>query len=382
MIVRPQRDEDFEAARHIYTEAFRRPGDPGSVPLEVPLFEALWEAGDVIAELSFTAETEGGAVGHVTASKATVAAEPVVAVGPIGVLPEHQGMGIGSGLMQSVPGRCRRRARAARRAARLAAVLPPLRIRPCGAAGRDITRSGMGRRIPGSTADGVHAARRRTVPVRAGLLDLGGQYDPRVQEVATGVWHWQAPHPEWDDSVWPQLVSSYAIDDGERLLLFDPIAPPPEILAASERRKLVVVLTSPWHERDTRALVETHDPPVFFTDPGEGSPDVAWLVSGEVGEPHLYSAGGDLPPGVDAAFRGREPNDVVLWVASRRAIVAGDTLVDFGDGDGLKMHEPWISTSRMEVVEQLRPLLELPVEHVLAMHGGPHDRAALHRALA
>ena len=43
-----------------------------------------------------------GAVGHATASKATVAADPVVAVGPIGVLPEHQGNGIGSALMEAL----------------------------------------------------------------------------------------------------------------------------------------------------------------------------------------------------------------------------------------------------------------------------------------
>jgi hypothetical protein len=34
-----------------------------------------------------------------------------------------------------------------------------------------------------------------------------------------------------------------------------------------------------------------------------------------------------------------------------------------------------------QVVEGLRPLLELPVEHFLATHGGPNDRAALERAL-
>ena len=203
---------------------------------------------------------------------------------------------------------------------------------------------------------------------------------PRVHEVATGLWHWQAPHPEWDDSVWPQVVSSYAIDDGARLLLFDPIAPPDEIVKHADGRDLVVVLTNPWHERDTRALVETHNPPVFFTHPEPGSPDLEWLLSGEAGEPHLYSAGGDLPPGVEAAFPGRESMDVVLWVPSRRAVVAGDTLVDFGDG--LEIHEPWLSTTRGQVVEQLRPLLDLPVEHVLATHGGPHDRAALQRALA
>jgi len=102
VIVRPHRGEDYEAARHIYTEAFRRPESPESVPLEVPLFEALVEAGDALPELSFTALIESETVGHVTASKATVAADSVVAVGPIGVLPEQQGLGIGSALMEAL----------------------------------------------------------------------------------------------------------------------------------------------------------------------------------------------------------------------------------------------------------------------------------------
>jgi hypothetical protein len=38
--------------------------------------------------------------------------------------------------------------------------------------------------------------------------------------------------------------------------------------------------------------------------------------------------------------------------------------------------------TREEVAAGLRPLLELPVEHVLATHGGPNDRAALERALS
>jgi len=42
---------------------------------------------------------------------------------------------------------------------------------------------------------------------------------------------WQAPHPDWTpDEPWPQEVSSYAIDDGARLLLVDPLAVPGEIL--------------------------------------------------------------------------------------------------------------------------------------------------------
>jgi putative acetyltransferase len=107
VIVREQQAGDYEAILHVYAEAFRSPGfrpvqEPGSVAPEVGLFEALWEAGDVIGELSFTALTDGGVVGHVTASPATVAADPVVAVGPIGVLPDRQGTGIGSALMHAL----------------------------------------------------------------------------------------------------------------------------------------------------------------------------------------------------------------------------------------------------------------------------------------
>ena len=48
-----------------------------------------------------------------------------------------------------------------------------------------------------------------------------------VRELAAGLWHWQAPHPDWEPTEpWDQNVSSYAIDDGERLLLFDPLARP------------------------------------------------------------------------------------------------------------------------------------------------------------
>jgi putative acetyltransferase len=102
VIVRRHRADDYEAIRQIYAAAFARPENPESVPLEVGIFEALWEAGDVISQLSFTALTEVGAVGHVTASRATVATNSVVAVGPIGVLPEHQGLGIGSALMNAL----------------------------------------------------------------------------------------------------------------------------------------------------------------------------------------------------------------------------------------------------------------------------------------
>jgi hypothetical protein len=81
-------------------------------------------------------------------------------------------------------------------------------------------------------------------------------------------------------------------------------------------------------------------------------------------------------------FQGREHNDLVLWLEDRRAVVAGDSLADFGNGLELQVEKMGGRVTREQVAEGLRPLLAQPVEHVLAAHGGPMDRAALERALA
>jgi glyoxylase-like metal-dependent hydrolase (beta-lactamase superfamily II) len=219
-----------------------------------------------------------------------------------------------------------------------------------------------------------------------------------VQELQTGLWYWQASHPEWKPGQkWDRMVSSYAVDDGERLLLFDPLAPPSEIDELAADRETAVVLTAPWHERDTQSLVERLGLPVYVPSPDTeddlmqkfgitreqaagGSPDVAWLRAGDGGEAHLYRSGERLAVGVEA-FAGREPNDMVLWIEGSRAVISGDTLVDFGRG--LEING-WLraGVTRKKIVEGLRPLLDLPVDVVLATHGGPTERTALARALS
>jgi glyoxylase-like metal-dependent hydrolase (beta-lactamase superfamily II) len=72
---------------------------------------------------------------------------------------------------------------------------------------------------------------------------------------------------------------------------------------------------------------------------------------------------------------------MVLWVEHLRAVVCGDTLVDFGAGFELNRRLR-AGVTREEVVARLRPLLALPVELVLPAHGAPTDRAALERALS
>jgi glyoxylase-like metal-dependent hydrolase (beta-lactamase superfamily II) len=220
-----------------------------------------------------------------------------------------------------------------------------------------------------------------------------------VRELAPGIWHWQAPHPEWRvTEPWDQNVSSYAIDDGERLLVFDPIAPPGELVELAAARDTVIVLTSPWHERDMQSLVEQLDVPVYAPRPdsaqdlmdkfgitadqaGDGSPDLVWLRAEAAEHWRPYTVDGPLPSGIEA-FEGREPNDIVLWVESHRAVVAGDTVADFGEG--LEVSARWLrdGVTRESRIERLRPLLAMPVEHVLATHGGPFEPVDLQRALS
>jgi hypothetical protein len=62
------------------------------------------------------------------------------------------------------------------------------------------------------------------------------------------------------------LVSSYAIEDGGRLLLFDPLATPEEIVERARAREAAIVLTSPW----LLEAVATEEPLVAVFD------DIQW----------------------------------------------------------------------------------------------------------
>lgn len=198
---------------------------------------------------------------------------------------------------------------------------------------------------------------------------------PSVREVAKGVWHWEAPHPDWTPEAggWGPKVSCYAIDDGERLLVFDPLSPPAELDDLATGRQIAIVLTCTWHLRDAAGLAERLRAPLYVPPADEADPERV--------EGHVFTAGDRLPVGVEA-FPGMEPNDLVLWIESRKALVAGDTLID--RGSGLEFPTDWAKRGvpPEEILESLRPLLKLPVELVLPTHGAPTERASLERALS
>src|SRR4029077_7147292 len=171
-----------------------------------------------------------------------------------------------------------------------------------------------------------------------------------MRELRPGVWHWQSPHPGWNEEEWwPQLVSSYAIELGDDLVLFDPLAVPDELPEpptpgiptppTPERARAPATPPAPSHERDGRGLgLPLHTPPAdtwedwvekFGVDPervrGMESEDLAWLRAGE-GKGQFHGPGA-CRFGIQA-YAGREDNDLILWLPSISAIVSGDSLSD------------------------------------------------------
>jgi glyoxylase-like metal-dependent hydrolase (beta-lactamase superfamily II) len=241
-----------------------------------------------------------------------------------------------------------------------------------------------GSRRPDSNRRPLHHESWQAVGAQARGYRPRTVYRAAVRELQSGLWWWEAVHPEWtpEDAAtadWGPEVSSYAIDDGERLLLFAPTAPPSPVGELAADRETVIVLTCPWHAREARSLAERLGATIYVPPPDEGDPNP---VEGQV-----FRAGDRLPVGVEA-FPGMEPNDLVFWIESHGALVAGDTLID--RGRGLEFPAVWASRGAIaargvppeQIRETLRPLLELPVELVLPTHGAPADRAGLERALS
>jgi putative acetyltransferase len=94
--VRRTRAADWAAVLEIHRRAFGRDD-------EARMADAVAAGDGFVAELSLVAESGGRVVGHVMSSWVGLegSARRLLQLGPIGVLPEHQGRGIGSALMRA-----------------------------------------------------------------------------------------------------------------------------------------------------------------------------------------------------------------------------------------------------------------------------------------
>jgi putative acetyltransferase len=103
MLVRRERSGDEAAIRAVTAAAFATPGE--DVEMEAPLVDWLRASPAWIPELSLVAlDPDGDVAGHVVCTRGTIAAAPVLGLGPLSVRPDRQRRGVGKALMHAVLG--------------------------------------------------------------------------------------------------------------------------------------------------------------------------------------------------------------------------------------------------------------------------------------
>lgn len=192
-------------------------------------------------------------------------------------------------------------------------------------------------------------------------------------ELASGLWRWSAPHPDWKPNAiagssadWPQEVGCALVETDRAAVFIDAMLAREEAAFwnwADRRcagRRVLALTTIAFHRRGRDALVERYG---AATSRAKRS----------------------LPPGV-CAIPIRGAGETIFWLPEHRTLVPGDRIVGDERG-GLRIcPDSWLAylPSRIlaaDLRELLRPLLELPVERVLVSHGTP-VLADGHRALA
>ena len=195
-------------------------------------------------------------------------------------------------------------------------------------------------------------------------------------ELASGLWRWTAPHPDWKPNAtagssadWPQEVGCVLVETGDAAVFIDAM-PTPATSAfwswADRRcagRRVLALTTIGFHRRSRDELVERYGA-------------------------SISRAKRSLPAAV-CAIPIRGAGETIFWLPEHRALVPGDRIIG-ADGGGLRIcPESWLAYLPARIVaddlrELLRPLLELPVERVLVSHGEPvlaGGHGALARAL-
>jgi putative acetyltransferase len=101
VLIRRERTGDEAAVYRIHDLAFGT--GPGTPAKEATLVNLLREdPGAWLSRLSLVAEEDELPIGHVVCSRGWLRGEiPVLGLGPIGVLPRHQAMGVGTALVHA-----------------------------------------------------------------------------------------------------------------------------------------------------------------------------------------------------------------------------------------------------------------------------------------
>jgi hypothetical protein len=176
-----------------------------------------------------------------------------------------------------------------------------------------------------------------------------------VQEIAPGLRRWTSWHDHWEED-----VGSVAVDTSDGLVLIDPLDPSTDLSSPKN-----VLFTVYWHARGAGGLRARFWAPSRSRRPLQNRGVEA------------ADAAGSLPGGI-VAFPTARAAEAVYWLPEHRAVVVGDVLLGAGakpraTDDPLRLcPERWLGKATHEDLRtSLRPLLDLPVEHVLVSHGLP-----------
>lgn len=105
MLIRRETTADREAVGAVHRAAFRDQAPEGSEPVEVGLVDALRADSGWVDALSLVAENAAGTVvGHVVCTEGRLGDVAALGLGPVGVLPDQQGTGVGGALMHAALG--------------------------------------------------------------------------------------------------------------------------------------------------------------------------------------------------------------------------------------------------------------------------------------
>ena len=217
-----------------------------------------------------------------------------------------------------------------------------------------------------------------------------------VRQVRPHLWHWTAPHPDWTPkdggpNGWEREVGSYALVERDELVLFDPLAPEDGTDDAERFWRALdrdveshgtprVLVTVYWHARSSQAIADRYPGTrVWAHEPAAAELGKRTTVT------DTFVARDSLPGGVEPLETTRA-GEVLFWVPRHGAVGGPQQHVARDDGGVRRCPDSWLSgrTTPAEVDEELRALLDLPVEALLLTHGAPvldGARAALDRAL-